>query len=48
MCSDEEIKNRMNKQMSQAEKEELADFVIINNEEHLLLPQLIQALKEME
>ena len=47
-CSDEEIKNRMNKQMSQAEKEELADFVIVNNEEQLLLPQLVKVLKEME
>ena len=47
-CSDEEIKNRMNKQMPQAEKEELADFVIVNNEEQLLLPQLVKVLKEME
>jgi len=46
-CLDEEIKNRMNKQMPQAEKEELADFVITNNEEKLLLPQLVKALKEM-
>ena len=47
-CSDEEIKNRMNKQMLQSEKEELADFVIVNNEEQLLLPQLVTVLKEME
>ena len=47
-CSDEEIKNRMNKQIPQAEKEELANFVIVNNEEQLLLPQLIKVLKEME
>jgi len=46
--SDEEIKNRMKKQMPQAEKEELADFVIINNEEQLLLPQLVNMLREME
>jgi dephospho-CoA kinase len=47
-CSDDEIKNRINKQMPQAEKEELADFVIVNNEEQLLLPQLVKVLKEME
>ena len=47
-CSVEEIKNRMNKQMPQAEKERLADFVIVNNEKQLLLPQLVKVLKEME
>ena len=47
-CSDEEIKNRMDKQMPQAEKEELADFFIVNNEEQLLLPQLVKVLKEIE
>ena len=46
--SDEEIKNRMNKQIPQAEKEELSDFIIVNNEEQLLLPQLVKVLKEME
>ena len=44
----EDIKSRMNKQMPQAEKEKLADFVIVNNGEKLLLPQLIKLLKEME
>jgi dephospho-CoA kinase len=43
-----EIKSRMNKQMQQAEKEKLADFVILNDGEKLLLPQLIKLLKEME
>ena len=43
-----EIKSRMDKQMSQSKKEELADFVIINDGEQLLLPQLIKVLKEME
>ncbi|MDC0249254.1 dephospho-CoA kinase [Flavobacteriales bacterium] len=47
-CSDQEIRNRMNKQMSQTEKEKLADFVIVNNEEQLLLPQLVNVLKEIE
>ena len=44
----EDIKSRMNKQIPQAEKEKLADFVIVNNGEKLLLPQLIKLLKEME
>jgi len=42
-----EIKSRMDKQMLQSKKEELADFVIVNDGEQLLLPQLIKALKEM-
>ena len=47
-CSYEDIKNRMKKQMHQVQKEELSDFVIINNEEKLLLPQLVNFIKEME
>jgi dephospho-CoA kinase len=43
-----EIKSRMDKQMSQSKKEELADFVIVNDGKQLLLPQLIKVLKEME
>ena len=43
-----EIKSRMDKQMPQSKKEELADFVIVNDDEHLLLSQLIKVLKEME
>jgi dephospho-CoA kinase len=43
-----EIKSRMDKQMSQSKKEELAGFVIINDGKQLLLPQLIKVLKEME
>jgi dephospho-CoA kinase len=43
-----EIKSRMDKQMPQSKKEELSDFVIVNDGEQLLLPQLIRVLKEME
>jgi dephospho-CoA kinase len=43
-----EIKSRMDKQMPQSKKEELADFVIVNDGKQLLLPQLIKVLKEME
>jgi len=43
-----DIKSRMDKQMPQSKKEELADFIIVNDGEQLLLPQLIKVLKEME
>ena len=43
-----DIKSRMDKQMPQSKKEEMADFVIVNDGEQLLLPQLIKVLKEME
>ncbi len=42
-----EIKRRMDKQMSQSKKEELANFVIVNDGKKLLLPQLIKVLKEI-
>ena len=44
----EQIESRMSKQMPQAEKEELADFLIVNNEVQLLLPQVLAIIKEME
>ena len=44
----EEVKSRINKQMPQAEKEELAYFIIVNDGEKLLLPQVLKVLKEME
>ena len=43
-----QIQSRMSKQMSQAEKEELADFLIVNDEVQLLLPQVLEIIKEME
>ena len=43
-----DIKSRIDKQMPQSKKEELADFVIVNDGKQLLLPQLIKTLKEME
>jgi len=44
----EQIESRMSKQMQQAEKEELADFLIVNNEVQLLLPQVLAIITEME
>jgi len=34
--------------MSQTEKEELADFLIVNDEEQLLLPQVLAIITEIE
>jgi len=44
----EQIQSRMSKQIPQAEKEELADFLIVNDEVQLLLPQVLSIIKEME
>ncbi len=44
----EQIQSRMSKQMPQAEKEELADFLIVNDEVQLLLPQVLAIITEME
>jgi dephospho-CoA kinase len=43
-----EIKHRMNSQLSDEIKMKLTDFVIENNEEKLLIPQLIQCINELE
>ncbi|WP_207423615.1 dephospho-CoA kinase [Desertivirga brevis] len=40
--SEEEIRKRMARQWSDEEKERLADFVLNNNEEHFLLPEIIK------
>ena len=44
----EQIESRMSKQMPQAEKEELADFLIVNDQVQLLLPQVLAIITEME
>ena len=44
----EQIQSRMSKQMPQTEKEELADFLIVNDEVQLLLPQVLAIITEME
>lgn len=43
-----EIKRRMNSQLSDEIKYNLADFVIENNEGKLVLPPLIKCIKELE
>ena len=44
----EQIQSKMSKQIPQAEKEELADFLIVNDQVQLLLPQVLVIIKEME
>ena len=44
----EQIQSRMSKQIPQAEKEELADFLIVNDQVQLLLPQVLAIITEME
>ena len=43
-----QIQSRMSKQMPQTEKEELADFLIVNDQVQLLLPQVLAFIEEME
>ena len=38
---DYEINNRMKNQFSQEEKENLSDYIVVNDEKELLLPQII-------
>ncbi len=40
--SEEEINKRINQQLPEEEKIKLGDWVIENNEEHLLIPQIIK------
>ena len=44
----EQIELRMSRQLPQAKKEELADYLIINDEVQLLLPQVLEIIAEME
>ena len=45
--SNKEIENRINQQMPQSKKNKLADYIILNDEKQLLLPQLINIIKEI-
>ena len=40
--TEEEVRRRMDKQMSEEEKRELADFVLKNDERRLLIPQVLK------
>ena len=44
----EKIKSRMQNQWSDAQKSSLADFVIVNDEQTLILPQVLEILKKLK
>ena len=44
----EDIKKRIANQMSQEKKENLSDYIIYNDEKQLILPQILNIIKEME
>ncbi len=44
----EDIKKRIANQMSQEKKERLSDYIIYNDEKQLILPQILNIIKEME
>ena len=43
----EEVIMRMKKQLSEKEKMKRSDFVLLNNEKKLLLPQIVSVLKKL-
>ena len=43
----DQIKSRISKQMHQDEKEELSDFVIVNDGKQLILPQVLEILSQI-
>jgi dephospho-CoA kinase len=45
--SEEEVKERMKRQLPQSDIIEKADFVIINDNKHLIIPQVLQAINEI-
>ena len=45
--SEKEIKKRIENQMSQEVKEKLSDYIIVNDERDLLLPQIIKIHEEL-
>ena len=42
-----DIKNRIKQQIPQSKKEKLADYIIVNDGKRLLLPQILNILKEI-
>jgi len=38
----DEVKQRMDKQLDETMKMKLCDFVVYNDEEHLLIPQVLE------
>ena len=47
-CSENDIKQRMSQQMDEDEKQKLSNFIITNDSKQLVLPQIINIIKEIE
>ena len=45
--SQQQVASRIDKQMPQYEKEELSDFIIFNNGDQLLLPQILKIINQI-
>jgi dephospho-CoA kinase len=46
--SEDEIRKRMNNQQPEAEKAALADFVIINDDRQLIIPQVLKMIEQLK
>ena len=44
---EEQVLQRISKQMDETEKMKLCDFVLVNNEQQMLLPQIIKLHEEL-
>ena len=47
-CSVNDIKQRISQQMDEDEKQQLSNFIITNDSKQLVLPQIINIIKEIE
>ena len=46
-CSRDQVLNKMSQQMTQREKEKLSDFIIINDNKKLILPQILDIITKI-
>ena len=46
-CTKESVMQRISMQMPQRDKEKLSDFIIVNNGDQLILPQLIKSINQI-
>jgi dephospho-CoA kinase len=46
-CSRDQVLNKMSQQMTQSEKEKLSDFIIINDNEKLIIPQILDIITKI-
>jgi dephospho-CoA kinase len=46
--TEEQVRQRISKQMAESEKVKLADFVIGNNDRHLIIPQVLKMIEALK